>query len=164
MPPLGPGLHREGDGEVGASHRTDLRAPGPNGSGRENGEGRIEGLMKPKAPENQVEKVTQEEYKYGFTTDIEADSAPPGLNEDIIRFISKKKNEPSFLLEWRLKCYRYWTKMKEPTWASVHYPPINYQDVIYYSAPKKGGPKSLDEVDPEILKMFEKLGVPMQER
>ncbi len=120
--------------------------------------------MKPKAPEKSVEKVTQQEYQYGFTTDIEADSAPPGLNEDIIRFISKKKNEPAFLLEWRLKCYRYWTKMKEPEWASVHYPAIHYQDIIYYSAPKKGGPKSLDEVDPEILKTFEKLGVPMQER
>ena len=119
--------------------------------------------MEPKVQEQPVEKVTQEEYKYGFTTDIEADSAPPGLNEDIIRFISKKKNEPSFLLEWRLKCYRHWTKMKEPNWQSVHYPAINYQDVIYYSAPKQG-PKSLDEVDPEILKMFDKLGVPLQER
>ncbi|HTC22615.1 MAG TPA: Fe-S cluster assembly protein SufB, partial [bacterium] len=119
--------------------------------------------MKPKTQEQPVEKVTQEEYKYGFTTDIEADEAPPGLNEDIIRFISKKKNEPPFLLEWRLKCYRHWTKMKEPDWQSVHYPAINYQDIIYYSAPKQG-PKSLDEVDPEILKMFDKLGVPLQER
>jgi Fe-S cluster assembly protein SufB len=110
-----------------------------------------------------VKQVTQEDYKFGFITDIEADSAPPGLNEEIIRFISHKKNEPDFLLQWRLKCYRYWTKMKEPKWASVHYPAINYQDMCYYSAPKKG-PKSLAEVDPEILKTFEKLGVPLQER
>ena len=120
--------------------------------------------MKPKVQDQPVEKVTQQEYQYGFTIDIEADSTPPGLNEDVIRFISAKKKEPSFLLDWRLKSYRFWTKMKEPTWSSVHYPAINYQDIIYYSAPKKGGPKSLDEVDPEILKMFEKLGVPMQER
>jgi Fe-S cluster assembly protein SufB len=120
--------------------------------------------MNPKAQEKPVEAVTQNEYQYGFTTDIEADSAPPGLNEDIIRFISKKKEEPAFLLEWRLKCYRHWTKMKEPDWQSVHYPKIDYQDIIYYSAPKKNGPKSLDEVDPEILKTFDKLGVPLQER
>src|ERR1035441_2967671 len=119
--------------------------------------------MKPETQEKTVDQVTREEYKYGFTTDIEADSAPPGLNEDIIRFISAKKKEPAFLLEWRLKCYRLWTKMKDPTWQNVHCPPIDYQDVIYYSAPKQG-PKSLNEVDPEILKMFDKLGVPLQER
>jgi Fe-S cluster assembly protein SufB len=119
--------------------------------------------MKSPQQEKPVEAITQTEYKYGFTTDVEADSAPPGLNEDIIRFISKKKKEPAFLLEWRLKCYRHWLQMKEPTWASVHYAPINYQDIIYYSAPKQG-PKSLNEVDPEILKMFDKLGVPLQER
>ena len=120
--------------------------------------------MKPQAQEKTVEAVTQNEYQFGFTTDIEADSAPPGLNEDIIRFISKKKEEPAFLLEWRLKCFRHWTKMKEPEWQSVHYPKIDYQEIIYYSAPKKNGPKSLAEVDPEILKTFDKLGVPLQER
>ena len=119
--------------------------------------------MTPKTQEPSVEKVTSEEYKYGFVTDIEADSAPPGLNEDIIRFISHKKKEPRFLLEWRLKAYRQWLKMKTPEWAYVQYPPIDYQDIIYYSAPK-AGPKSLDEVDPEVLKTFEKLGVPMEER
>ncbi|HVM32509.1 MAG TPA: Fe-S cluster assembly protein SufB [bacterium] len=119
--------------------------------------------MKPKTQEQPLEQVVREDYKYGFVTDIEADSAPPGLNEDIIRFISAKKKEPAFLLEWRLKSYRFWTKMKEPRWQAVQYPPIDYQDIIYYSAPK-AGPKSLDEVDPEILKTFEKLGVPMQER
>src|SRR5262249_19249246 len=116
--------------------------------------------MKPSTKNQPIQKVTQEEYKYGFVTDIEADSAPPGLNEDFIRFISKKKNEPEFLLEWRLKCFRHWQKMKEPTWSNVHYPPIDYQSIIYYSAPKQG-PKSLNEVDPEILKTFEKLGVPL---
>src|ERR1700679_1458100 len=119
--------------------------------------------MTPKTQEPSVEKVTSEEYKYGFVTDIEADSAPPGLNEDIIRFISAKKKEPAFLLEWRLKSFRFWLKMKEPTWQNVHYPKINYEDITYYSAPK-AGPKNLDEVDPEIQKTFEKLGVPMQER
>ena len=111
-----------------------------------------------------VDKVTQEDYKFGFVTNIEADSAPPGLNEDIIRFISHKKKEPDFLLQWRLKSFRHWTKMKEPKWPSVHYPAIDYQDIVYYSAPKTNGPKSLAEVDPEILKTFEKLGVPLQER
>jgi Fe-S cluster assembly protein SufB len=120
-------------------------------------------MKTPKTQQQPLEKATTQEYQYGFTTDIEADSAPPGLNEDIIRFISAKKKEPSFLLEWRLKCYRHWKKMTEPTWALVHYPPIDYQDIIYYSAPKQG-PKSLAEVDPEILKMFDKLGVPLQER
>ncbi len=111
-----------------------------------------------------VEQVTSEDYKFGFVTDIEADSAPPGLNQDIIRFISHKKKEPDFLLQWRLKSFRHWTKMKEPKWPSVHYPAIDYQDIVYYSAPKTNGPKSLAEVDPEILKTFEKLGVPLQER
>jgi Fe-S cluster assembly protein SufB len=111
-----------------------------------------------------VNEMTKEDYKFGFITDIEADSAPPGLNEDIIRFISHKKKEPDFLLQWRLKSFRHWTKMKEPKWPSVHYPAIDYQDIVYYSAPKTNGPKSLAEVDPEILKTFEKLGVPLQER
>src|SRR4030042_1155798 len=122
--------------------------------------------MKPEETNSQIKKTTQEEYKFGFVTEVEADSAPPGLNEDIIRFISKKKDEPAFLLDWRLKAFRQWTKMKEPTWPNVHYPPIDYQSIIYYSAPKSNAnaPKSLAEVDPEILKTFEKLGVPMQER
>src|SRR5512147_82305 len=97
-----------------------------------------------------IEALANQEYKYGFVTDVEADAAPRGLNEDIIRLISSKKKEPDFMLEWRLKAYRHWLKMKEPTWANVRYPKIDYQDIIYYSAPKpkKAGPKSLDEVDP----------------
>lgn len=115
---------------------------------------------------NNLQELTQREYKYGFVTDIEADSAPPGLNEDIIRFISAKKNEPEFMLEWRLRAYRHWLTMKEPTWSKVHYAPIDYQSIIYYSAPKtqKEGPKSLEEVDPELLKTYEKLGIPLKER
>jgi len=110
--------------------------------------------------------LVQKEYKYGFYTDVEADSAPPGLNEDIIRLISTKKNEPGFMLEWRLKAYRHWLTMQEPTWPHVHYPPIDYQKSIYYSAPKKKGegPKSLEEVDPKLLETYEKLGIPLKER
>ena len=115
---------------------------------------------------NTIETFANQEYKWGFVTDIEADAIPRGLNEDVVRLISAKKNEPEWLLEWRLKAYRHWLTMKEPTWANVHYPPIDYQDIIYYSAPKakKDGPKSLDEVDPELLKTYEKLGIPLQER
>jgi Fe-S cluster assembly protein SufB len=108
---------------------------------------------------------TQGEYKYGFTTDIETDMAPMGLNEDIIRFISEKKQEPAFLLEFRLKSYRYWLTMKEPKWANIHYPKIDFQDIIYYAAPgrkKKLG--SLDEVDPELLSTFNKLGISLNEQ
>src|SRR5204862_6840964 len=99
-------------------------------------------------------------------TDVEADAAPPGLSEDIVRLISSKKNEPQFMLEWRLKAYRHWLKMEEPTWPHVHYPPIDYQKSVYYSAPKKkgDGPKSLDEVDPKLLETYEKLGIPLKER
>src|SRR5215468_11587781 len=113
-----------------------------------------------------IEGLVKQENKYGFYTDVETDAAPPGLNEDIIRLISKKKNEPEFMLEWRLKAYRNWLNMKEPTWANVHYPKIDYQNIIYYSSPKtkKDGPKSLDEVDPELLKTYEKLGIPLQEQ
>ena len=113
-----------------------------------------------------LDVLTSQEYKYGFVTDIEAESAPPGLNEDIIRWISAKKEEPGFLLEWRLKAFRHWTTMVEPTWPNVHYPPIDYQAISYYSAPKskKDGPKSLDEVDPELLETYEKLGIPLSER
>lgn len=112
-----------------------------------------------------IENFASQDYKYGFYTNIEADSAPPGLNEDIIKFISSKKEEPEFLLEWRLKAYRRWKEMKEPSWAFIKYPPINYQDVIYYSAPKKKKElKSLDEVDPELLKTYERLGIPLHEQ
>jgi Fe-S cluster assembly protein SufB len=113
-----------------------------------------------------IEGLVKKEYKYGFYTDVEADSAPPGLNEDIVRLISSKKNEPAFMLDWRLKAYRHWLTMKEPTWPHVHYPPIEYQKSVYYSAPKKkgDGPKSLDEVDPKLLETYEKLGIPLKER
>lgn len=104
-------------------------------------------------------------YHYGFETKIDAETAPKGLNEDIIRFISAKKNEPAWLLDFRLKAYRHWLTMKEPTWAKVSYSPIDYQDIYYYAAPKTSeGPKSLDEVDPELLKTYDKLGVPLRER
>ncbi|BAI75720.1 Fe-S cluster assembly protein (plasmid) [Azospirillum sp. B510] len=113
----------------------------------------------------QVRAVTEQKYKYGFTTDIEADVAPKGLNEDIVRFISAKKEEPEWLLEWRLKAFRVWQTMEEPEWAAVSFPPIDYQDAHYYAAPKKkAGPKSLDEVDPELLKTYEKLGIPLREQ
>jgi len=115
---------------------------------------------------DQIQAFTQQEYKYGFVTEIETDSVPPGLNEDIIRLISAKKHEPQFMLEWRLRAYRYWTKMTEPKWANVHYPPIDYQSIVYYSAPKTvaNRPKSLDEVDPELLRTYEKLGIPLKEQ
>jgi Fe-S cluster assembly protein SufB len=120
--------------------------------------------------EHKVEDFTEREYKYGFITDIESDTVPPGLNEEIIRLISAKKNEPQFMLDWRLKAYRHWAKLEksqgEPKWAKVHYPSINYQAISYYSAPKNktDGPKSLDEVDPELLKTYEKLGIPLREQ
>lgn len=118
------------------------------------------------AGQNEIlEEFTQSEYKYGFVTDIEADNAPKGLNEDIIRFISAKKQEPEFMLDFRLKAFRHWLKMEEPTWAHVHYPKINFQDIIYYSAPKrKPELTSLDEVDPELLKTFTKLGISIEEQ
>ena len=113
-----------------------------------------------------LERWKSQEYKYGFYTDIETDSAPPGLNEDIVRLISAKKNEPQWLLDWRLKSYRHWLTMVEPTWPNVHYPPIDYQSIVYYSAPKQAtdGPKSLDDVDPKLLETYEKLGIPLHER
>ena len=123
-----------------------------------------------KTATNTVEDLTKNEYKYGFVTDIESDTIPAGLNEDVIRLISAKKNEPEFMLEWRLKAYRHWAKLEksqaEPKWANIHYPPIDYQAIIYYSAPKKKGdrPKSLEEVDPELLKTYEKLGIPLREQ
>ncbi len=116
-----------------------------------------------------IRELAQQEYKWGFVTDIKEDRAPKGLNEDIIRFISAKKNEPEFMLEWRLKAYRHWESLEkadaEPKWANIHYPPINYQDISYYSAPKqKPNLKSLDELDPEILRTYEKLGIPLAEQ
>ena len=116
--------------------------------------------------ENEIlEEVTQSDYKYGFVTDIESDNAPKGLNEDIIRLISKKKNEPEWMLEWRLKAFKHFLKMKAPKWAHVHYPEIDFQEIIYYAAPKKKKTlKSLDEVDPELLKTFDKLGISIQEQ
>jgi len=114
--------------------------------------------------ERDIETLANQEYRWGFVTDIEVDSAPPGLNEEIIRFISFKKGEPDWMLQWRLKAYRHWLQMEEPSWAMVNYPKIDYQDVIYYSAPKRNLLKSMDEVDPELLKTYEKLGVPLAER
>ncbi len=111
------------------------------------------------------ELATGEAYKYGFVTDIEMERAPKGLSEDTVRFISAKKEEPDWLLEWRLRAFRMWKTMAEPTWAKVTYPPIDYQDAYYFAAPKiKEGPKSLDEVDPELLATYEKLGIPLQEQ
>ena len=114
-------------------------------------------------PVTNVETLATQEYKYGFYTDIEADLAPAGLNEDIIRLISAKKHEPEWLLEWRLRALRHWFTMKEPTWANIHYGPIDYQAIHYYAAPKKKL-SSLDGVDPEIMRTYEKLGVPINER
>ncbi|MBL7987182.1 MAG: Fe-S cluster assembly protein SufB [Chlorobi bacterium] len=110
-----------------------------------------------------IQHVTESEYKYGFATDIDTEAVPPGLNEDVVRLISAKKGEPEWLLQWRLKAFRHWQKMEEPTWHNVHYPPIDYQSIIYFAAPKKKA-KSLDEVDPELLEMYEKLGIPLNER
>jgi Fe-S cluster assembly protein SufB len=113
---------------------------------------------------NAFENLADSEYKWGFVTDIESEAAPKGLNEEIIRFISAKKKEPQWLLEFRLKAYRHWQTMEEPHWQNIHYPPIDYQDIIYYSAPKQNKLKSLDEVDPELLKTYEKLGIPLEEQ
>jgi Fe-S cluster assembly protein SufB len=113
-----------------------------------------------------IESLVKQDYKYGFYTDVETDSAPPGLNEDIIRLISAKKKEPDWLTEWRLKAYRHWATMSVPHWAKVNYPPVNFQDIVYFVAPKQRseGPKSLDEVDPKLLETYEKLGIPLRER
>ena len=116
-------------------------------------------------PEN-IESLVNRQYEHGFITDIATDSLPPGLDEDVIRAISAKKSEPDFMLEWRLKAYRHWLTMSEPEWAHVHYKPIDYQEISYFSAPKsdEDRPKSLDEVDPKLLETYEKLGVPLHER
>ena len=113
-----------------------------------------------------VEELVEKKYKHGFVTDIESDTVAPGLNEDVIRLISSKKEEPQFMLDWRLKAFAHWQKMREPNWAKLNLDPINYQDISYFSAPKsnKDGPKSLDEVDPKLLETYDKLGIPLHER
>src|SRR6201987_442002 len=115
---------------------------------------------------DQLESLIARGYQHGFVTEIESDTVPPGLDESVVRLISRKKNEPSFLTEWRLKALRHWLEMKEPHWAHLRLAPSDYQAISYYSAPKakKDGPKSLDEVDPKLLETYEKLGVPLHER
>ena len=113
-----------------------------------------------------LREYTERDYQFGFVTDVETDSVPPGLSEEVIRFISARKHEPEWLTVWRLEAYRHWLTMEEPHWANIEYDPIDYQDIVYYSAPKSSaeGPKSLDEVDPELLATYEKLGIPLNER
>ena len=113
-----------------------------------------------------IEDLVSTEYKYGFVTDIETESEPPGLSEDTIRLISRKKNEPEWLTDWRLKAYRHWLTLTEPTWQKAHHAKIDYQAIVYFSQPKpkKDAPKSLDEVDPKLLETYEKLGIPLRER
>ena len=115
---------------------------------------------------NAIEQAVAGKYRHGFVTDIESDTVPPGLDEDVVRLISRKKDEPQFLLDWRLKAFRHWQTMTEPNWAYVKYPPIDFQSISYFSAPKqnKDGPKSLAEVDPKLLETYEKLGIPLHER
>lgn len=111
-----------------------------------------------------LDEIAQSEYKYGFTTNIDTEIIPAGINEDIIRLISSKKNEPEWLLNFRLKAYRHWLTMKMPTWAHLKIPPIDFQKISYYAAPRKKGPKTMDEIDPELIKTFEKLGIPLEEQ
>jgi Fe-S cluster assembly protein SufB len=115
---------------------------------------------------NQLANIVGQKYRHGFVTDIEQETVPPGLDEDVIRLISAKKGEPPFMTDWRLKAYRHWLTMQEPNWAHVHYAPIDFQSISYYSAPKNkdDAPKSLDEVDPKLLETYEKLGIPLHER
>src|SRR5437868_4861657 len=114
---------------------------------------------------DQVRRIDVDQYKYGFETLIESDKAPKGLSEDTVRFISAKKDEPAWMLEWRLDAYRRWLTMREPQWARVNYGPIDYQNAYYYSTPTNfKAPKSLDDIDPEILKTYDKLGIPLRER
>jgi Fe-S cluster assembly protein SufB len=119
-----------------------------------------------KSNQQELESLVGRKYRHGFVTDIASDTVPPGLSEDVIRVISTKKGEPAFMLDWRLKAYRRWLKMTAPTWGHVHYPPIDFQGISYYSAPKQrtDGPKSLDEVDPKLLETYDKLGIPLHER
>ena len=117
------------------------------------------------ATASKIEDFVNREYEHGFVTTIEHDSVPPGLDEDVVRLISAKKNEPQFLLDWRLRAFRHWQTMREPAWQNVHYGPVDYQNISYYSAPRlKAQPKSLDEVDPELLRTYEKLGIPLREQ
>jgi Fe-S cluster assembly protein SufB len=118
------------------------------------------------AKNKDVAQLIDRKYRHGFVTEIESETVPPGLDEDVIRLVSRKKHEPQFMLDWRLKAYRHWLTMKEPNWAKLHHQPIDYQDISYYSAPKQSGdgPKSLDEVDPKLLETYEKLGIPLHER
>ncbi|HKI62719.1 MAG TPA: Fe-S cluster assembly protein SufB, partial [Mariprofundaceae bacterium] len=122
--------------------------------------------MSPIKAESKPEAFAAQEYQAGFITDIESDTLPPGLNEDVIRHISAKKDEPQWLLDWRLEAFRHWQTMSEPTWAAVDYPPIDYQSISYFSAPKSpdDAPKSLDEVDPKLLETYAKLGIPLREQ
>lgn len=114
---------------------------------------------------NKLDNIISQQYQHGFVTDIEAETIAPGLTEDTVRLISAKKQEPEFLLQWRLKAFAHWKKMTEPHWAHLNYEPIDYQKIIYYSAPKvKKQPKSLEEVDPELLRTYEKLGIPLREQ
>ncbi|MEO8685570.1 MAG: Fe-S cluster assembly protein SufB, partial [Devosia sp.] len=118
-----------------------------------------------RATVDSVLSLDVDKYKYGFSSDIESDMAPKGLSEDIVRFISAKKNEPQWMLDWRLEAYNRWLTMDEPTWAKVHYPQLDFQDMYFYAAPKSTpAPKSLDEVDPALIAMYDKLGVPLRER
>ena len=121
-------------------------------------------MVTPAEPVPAIEEVASRDYKYGFVTDIDSEFAPKGLNEDIVGFISERKNEPQWLLDWRLTAYRHWLTMKEPRWALVDYPEIDFQDAYYYAAPKTDGPKSMDEVDPRLLETYEKLGIPLAEQ
>jgi Fe-S cluster assembly protein SufB len=119
------------------------------------------------ASNQHINELIKSDYSAGWVTDIESDTAPPGLNEDVVRLISRKKGEPEWLLDWRLRAFRHWLKLEQsgPTWAKVKHAPIDYQAISYYSAPRqKVGPKSLDEVDPELLRTYEKLGIPLHER
>jgi Fe-S cluster assembly protein SufB len=118
------------------------------------------------AKNKDVTQLIDQKYRHGFVTEIESETVPPGLNEDVVRLLSRKKQEPQFMLDWRLRAYRHWLTMKEPDWAKLHHQPIDYQDISYYSAPKQpgDGPKSLDEVDPKLLETYEKLGIPLHER
>src|SRR5262245_60811534 len=113
-----------------------------------------------------LDSVINKQYEHGFVTEVETDTIAPGLSEETIRLISRKKNEPEFMLEWRLKAYRHWLTMTPPQWAHVKFPPIDYQSIVYYSAPKsrKNAPKSLNEVDPAILETYKKLGIPLHEQ
>ena len=122
--------------------------------------------MNPDSETEMLKEYAEQDYKYGFVTNIESDTLPPGLNEDVIKFISNKKGEPKWLTDWRLKAYKIWLKMKEPHWANIEYPPIDYQAISYFSAPKNAadGPKSLDEVDPELIETYNKLGIPLEEQ